>query len=538
MNSPHDPSDPSGQPQRSAADDGQDVQSNAADDARGGCPFTGAQHARRGFLKTGGMIAAAGASLGVAGLTQAATSKTTMRDASGTPAGERSAARLEPFFGEHQSGIVTPQQTYTYFAALDVTTNHRDELIEMLKAWTDASARLTRGDTAKPIDSDTGASASVAGAGAKAGPAARPADDAELGAMSTLPDNAPGAASGTNASGAGDSAASDDGYGGAATPVYSAAVYEDSAEALGLGASRLTLTFGFGPTLFTRDGKDRFGIARRRPDALIDLPRFNGDQLVKEKSGGDLCIQACANDAQVAFHAVRQLARLASGKAQIKWVQSGFLSQPGDGTTARNLMGFRDGTNNPPTRDAASMDKFVWAGDEGPAWMRGGTYTVFRRIRITLEHWDNTEVSFQEAVFGRHKYSGAPLGKQKEFDALDFKAEDAHGNPVIPDNSHVRLSNREQNNGMQLLRRSYSYNDGANFYIERWPPWRQELEYDAGLLFVAHQRDPRSAFVPINARLAASDLMNQFTTHVGSAIFALPPGAKQGSYIGAGLFEA
>lgn len=491
-----------------------------------------AQPSRRGFLKAGGLAAAAGAGLGAAGLAQAALDKTPATAASSSKA--RTGAMVEPFYGEHQSGVVTPQQTYTYFAALDVTSNRREDLVELLKAWTDASARLTRGDTARPIDPDDGAAASAKGAQVKSG------DDAELGAMSTLPDTAaaPAGASGaaaTDVSGA----PVDDGYAaGGATPTYSAAVYEDSAEALGLGASRLTLTFGFGPTLFTRDGKDRFGIAKHRPDALIDLPRFNGDQLVKEKSGGDLCIQACANDAQVAFHAVRQLARLANGKAQIKWVQSGFLSQPGDGTTARNLMGFRDGTNNPPTRDPASMDKFVWAGDEAPAWMRGGTYTVFRRIRITLEHWDNTEVSFQEAVFGRHKYSGAPLGKKKEFDTLDFKASDAHGNPVIPDNSHVRLSNREQNNGMQLLRRSYSYNDGANFYIERWPPWRQELEYDAGLLFVAHQRDPRSAFVPINARLAASDLMNQFTTHVGSAIFALPPGAKPGSYIGAELFEA
>ena len=502
-----------------------------------------AQPSRRGFLKAGGMVgaaAAAGAGLGAAGLAQAAVDKVAASAASAAPPQKtRATAQVEPFFGEHQAGVVTPQQTYTYFATFDVTANRREDLVELLKTWTDASARLTRGDSARPIDPDDGAAASAKGAQPK------PGDDAELGAMSTLPDtpSTAAAASGATASGAAATDVSgapvDDGYGaGGSTPAYSAAVYEDSAEALGLGASRLTLTFGFGATLFTRDGIDRFGIAKRRPDALIDLPRFNGDQLVKEKSGGDLCIQACANDAQVAFHAVRQLARLANGKAHIKWVQAGFLSQPGDGTTARNLMGFRDGTNNPPTRDPASMDKFVWAGEEGPAWMRGGTYTVFRRIRITLEHWDNTEVSFQEAVFGRHKYSGAPLGKQKEFDAIDFHASDAHGNPVVPDNSHVRLSNREQNNGMQLLRRSYSYNDGANVYVERWPPWRQELEYDAGLLFVAHQRDPRSAFVPINARLAASDLMNQFTTHIGSAIFALPPGAKQGSFIGAGLFEA
>ena len=550
MNTPKSPSDPLQQA-------GQDTDPQSGDEpvarAGGGCPFSAAwaskpglpaetpsreTHSRetqepqplsrRGFLKAGGLAAAAGASFGAAGLAQAAVEKSVA--AAGASVKPRAAALAEPFYGEHQSGVITPQQTYTYFASFDVVANRREDVIELLKAWTDASARLTRGDTARPIDPDVAAAASAKGAQAKS------ADDAELGAMSTLPD-APQAASGAQAAQA-SGVAGDEGYGGAATPAYSAAMYEDSAEALGLGASRLTLTFGFGPTLFTRDGVDRFGIAKHRPDALVDLPRFNGDQLVKEKSGGDLCIQACAMDAQVAFHAVRQLARLANGKAQIKWVQSAFLSQPGDGTTARNLMGFRDGTNNPPTKDPALMDKFIWAGDEGPAWMRGGTYTVFRRIRITLEHWDNTEVSFQEAVFGRRKYSGAPLGKDKEFDAIDFGVKDGLGNPVVPENSHVRLSNRAQNNGMQLLRRSYSYNDGANFYIERWPPWRQELEYDAGLLFVAHQRDPRSAFIPINARLAASDLMNQFTTHVGSAVFALPPGAKPGSFIGAGLFDA
>jgi deferrochelatase/peroxidase EfeB len=169
--------------------------------------------------------------------------------------------------------------------------------------------------------------------------------------------------------------------------------------------------------------------------------------------------------------------------------------------------------------------------------MNGGTYTVVRRIRITLEHWDTMERGFQEQVFGRHKYSGAPIGKKNEFDALDLDAQDKDGNPVIPENSHVRLSNQATNNGAQILRRSYSYNDGSNFYIERWPPWRQETEYDAGLIFIAHQSDPRTGFVPINERLAKFDMMNQFTTHVGSAVFACPPGVRPGSFIGAGLFE-
>lgn len=169
--------------------------------------------------------------------------------------------------------------------------------------------------------------------------------------------------------------------------------------------------------------------------------------------------------------------------------------------------------------------------------MQGGTYTVVRRIRITLEHWDQMERGFQESVVGRQKYSGAPLGKKNEFDAADLDAVDKDGNPVIPDNAHVRLANRATNNGAQILRRTYSYNDGTNFYIERWPPWRQETEYDSGLIFIAHQRDPRTGFIPINEKLAKLDMMNQFTTHVGSGIFACPPGVQGGSYIGAALFD-
>jgi deferrochelatase/peroxidase EfeB len=156
---------------------------------------------------------------------------------------------------------------------------------------------------------------------------------------------------------------------------------------------------------------------------------------------------------------------------------------------------------------------------------------------ITLEHWDQMERGFQESVVGRQKYSGAPLGKKNEFDQPDLDAVDKDGNPVIPDNAHVRLANRAVNNGAQILRRTYSYNDGTNFYIERWPPWRQETEYDSGLIFIAHQRDPRTGFIPINEKLAKLDMMNQFTTHVGSGIFACPPGVQGGSFFGAALFD-
>lgn len=422
--------------------------------------------ARRGFLKAGAALGASlGAGAATSGLAQAAEAKHHAMPVDPMLA-------VEPFYGEHQGGIVTPQQAHTYVAAFDLTTTSRDDVINLLRKWTQSAARMSQAQPAASLD----------GTGED-----HPAPD--------------------------------------------------SGDALGLGPAGLTVTFGFGPGLFTSQDKDRYGLAHKRPAALVDLPRFNGDQLIAQKTGGDLFVQACANDAQVAFHAVRQLARQGYGVLTMRWGQAGFLSGP-RAQTPRNLMGFKDGTNNPPTADPKAMNQFVWATAADAPWMQGGTYTVVRRIRITLEHWDQAEPGFQEQVFGRHKYSGAPIGMKKEFDTVDLDAKDKDGNLLIPENSHVRLSNRASNNGAQILRRSYSYNDSTDFYIERWPPWRQETEYDAGLIFVAHQSDPRTGFIPINERLAKFDMMNQFTTHVGSAIFACPPGAKPGSFIGAELFSA
>ncbi len=310
----------------------------------------------------------------------------------------------------------------------------------------------------------------------------------------------------------------------------------DSGEAVGLSPARLTLTFGLGAGIFVKDGKDRFGLAARRPAALIDLPRFNGDQLVAARSGGDLSVQACADDPQVAFHAVRQLARLAYGVAEVRWAQSGFLPEYGAGETPRNLMGFKDGTGNPSVDDAALMDKFIWSGREGPGWMQGGTYAVVRRIRMALEHWDRMPVAFQEQTIGRKKYSGAGLGEKNEFDAVDLNAVDGDGNPIVPDNAHVRLGMPASNDGARILRRPYSYNDGVNFTSERWPPWRQGMEYDAGLFFLCYQRDVRTGFVKIFQQMSKIDMLNQFLTHTASGVFACPPGVAEGHFIAEGLF--
>lgn len=310
----------------------------------------------------------------------------------------------------------------------------------------------------------------------------------------------------------------------------------DSYDTAGLASERLTLTFGFGPGIFSKDGKDRYGLARHRPDALADLPHFNGDQLVSERSGGDLCIQACADSPQVAFHAVRQLSRIAYGSANIRWAQSGFLAAQKNHSTPRNLMGFRDGSINVPVRSDAAMDQFIWAGDEG-GWMQHGTYMVARPIRIALEHWDRMKLSFQQQVIGRDKHTGAPLGQKHENDALALDSNDASGNPIILENAHVRLGAPENNDGAQMLRRSYSYDNGLSYIAERWPPWHQGMAFDAGLLFISYQRDPRTGFVKIFDKMAKFDMMNQFVTHVGGGLFACPPGAKQGGFIGQPLFD-
>jgi deferrochelatase/peroxidase EfeB len=428
--------------------------------SEGGCPFN---FTRRKFLGVaGGMIAAAGVGFGA---------KSALDASQGLSPTPKSAI---PFWGKHQGGIITPQQSHTYFAAFDITSDKREDVIAMLKKWTEASARMARGLPAEA--------------------------------------NAPEPTEGSDA-------------------------FADSDDALGLPPSRLTITFGFGPGLFTKDGKDRFGLASRRPAAFVDLPKFTGDQLLDTKTGGDISVQACADDPQVAFHAVRQLARLADYTAMIKWTQAGFMATQADSSTPRNLMGFRDGSGNPSTKDKAEMDKFIWVGDEGPDWMTGGSYLVARRARIALEHWDKMKTMFQEQTIGRSKLTGAPLGSKHEMDAADLDALDKDGNPVIPENSHLRLATAATNDGAKILRRSYSYNDGVNITAERWPPWRQGIEYDAGLLFICYQRDPRTGFIKIFDKMSKFDMMNQFVTHVGGGMFACPGGARDNEYIGQGLFS-
>jgi deferrochelatase/peroxidase EfeB len=441
---------------------------------------------RRGFLtRAAGLAAAAGATLAADGGTRALAKADDQAVAEST-------ADIEPFWGKNQSGIVTPAQGHTYFAALDLTTTKRDDVVRLLQAWTLAAARMASGKPIEPFDKTETAY--------------------NYDTTTTV------------------TTSSDE-------PAPTTISLPDTGEAEGLSPARLTVTFGFGPGLFEKDGKDRYGLAKHRPEALADLPHFAGDELVPEHTGGDLSIQACADDPQVAFHAVRQLVRLADDVAQVRWTQTGFMPRFGAGKTPRNLMGFKDGTNNPSTGDADAMTKFVWVADEGPDWMQDGSYLVVRRIRVALEHWDRSKIDFQEQTFGRHKATGAPIGKDSEKDALDLDATDKDGNYVIAENAHVRLAAAASNDGAQILRRPYSYNDGVNFTAERWPPWRQGMEYDSGLFFISYQRDPRTGFVKVFEKMAKLDMLNQFVTHVGGGLFACPRGVAPGEFIGKRLFE-
>jgi deferrochelatase/peroxidase EfeB len=294
----------------------------------------------------------------------------------------------------------------------------------------------------------------------------------------------------------------------------------DTGEALGLPASNLTVTVGFGPTLF--DG--RFGLAAKKPAALTELPPFAGDQLDATRSGGDLCIQACADDAQVAFHAVHNLARAALGTATLRYLQTCFGRAASVGSTGRaprNLLGFRDGTNNLDPSDDATMRKFVWVDrtTTDQPWMAGGTYLVARRIRIHLEEWDRNTLDVQQDTIGRVKATGAPLGQTHEHAPVDLQALGSDAQPVIPEFAHIRQAAPTTNGGQAILRRGYSFADGVD---------PQSGELDAGLFFVCFQKDPRRQFVPIQSRLSLNDALSEYLVATGSAVFACPPGVADG----------
>ena len=368
------------------------------------------------------------------------------------------------FHGPHQAGITTPAQDRLHFAAFDVTTDSREELVDLLLRWTRAAERMTRGEPA--------------------------GDDGAVGGDVRLPP-------------------------------------EDTGEALDLPASGLTITFGFGPTLFRdADGRDRFGLADRLPVALRELPHFPGDALEPGRSGGDLCVQACADDPQVAVHAVRNLARIGFGTVSVRWSQLGFgrtSTTSASQSTPRNLFGFRDGTANVKAEERSALDEHVWVGaDDDPdaAWLVGGSYLVARRITMGIEVWDRQPLGDQERFVGRTQATGAPLSGGEEHTAPDFRGGE------IPADAHVRVVHPDQHSGVRMLRRGYNFVDGSNALGG----------LDAGLFFIAFVRDPDTHFVPVQLAMSRTDALMEYLEVSGSALFAVPPGARPGEHVGQALF--
>lgn len=307
---------------------------------------------------------------------------------------------------------------------------------------------------------------------------------------------------------------------------------QDTGEAIGLSPSRLTLTFGLGPSLFGTARKSRFGLARYKPAELRPLPPIRGERLDAASSGGDLGVQACAEDSQVAFHAIHELTRAASGIAVPRWTQQGFgrtSSTSHAQGTQRALIGFKDGTDNLRAENTSDFEQYVWVNPgDGPRWMAGGTYLIARRIRILFDSWDATSLEDQQRTIGRQKLSGAPLGGQNEYDPVDLQAKYSNGEPVIPANAHIRLANPKNNHGQPILRRGYNFSEGIQ-------PGSGQI--DAGLFFIAFQRRPKRQFIPLLQHLAAADALHQFLVHTSSSIFACPPGVLPGGFVGELLFS-
>lgn len=406
--------------------------------------------------------------MGVAGAFAAG--RTTAHAGEGQAAlGSGGRAATYAFRGAHQAGITTPAQDRLHFAAFDVVTDSRDELVDLLRRWTAAAEQMTAGE---------------------------PAGDGAVGGDVRLPP-------------------------------------DDTGEALDLPASGLTITFGFGPSLFRDgDGTDRFGIADRQPKALRDLPHFPGDVLDPARSGGDLCIQACADDPQVAVHAIRNLARIGFGIVSVRWSQLGFGRTSTTSTsqsTPRNLFGFKDGTANVKAEETTALDEHVWVGaddDAAGAWLAGGSYLVARRINMTIEVWDRQPLGDQEMFVGRTKDTGAPLSGGEELSEPDFDMPGSNDQPVIPVDAHVRVVHPDQHGGARMLRRGYNFVDGSNAVGG----------LDAGLFFIAYVRDPDTHFIPLQLAMSKTDALVEYLRFTGSALFAAPPGVGPGEHVGQALF--
>ncbi|ANE04171.1 Dyp-type peroxidase [Corynebacterium crudilactis] len=294
--------------------------------------------------------------------------------------------------------------------------------------------------------------------------------------------------------------------------------------------ANLTITCGFGASLF-----DVSQLSHLRPDWLKPIPEFERDQLRPEWGEADLVLQICCDDPVTLSHATRHMIRSGVDYAATRWMQQGFLNAHGvneHDETPRNLFGQKDGTVNPRSKE--EIQQAAWISD-GPQWANDGTCMVVRRIAMNLDEWEILDRNSREVSMGRTLDTGAPLTGGDEFADPDYSARDSYGLPVIDPASHMARSRAPENHPEQvILRRVFNYDLPPD-------PTSEELS-NAGLVFICFQKNPDKQFTPIQRRLDEMDRLNQWITHIGSAVFFVPPGTNpqdplQDEFWGAGLLQ-
>nr|WP_231375874.1 Dyp-type peroxidase [Corynebacterium aquatimens] len=370
-----------------------------------------------------------------------------------------------PFSGEHQAGIITPMQNNMHFAAFDVDEEiDRDDLIDLLTRWTKASRRLTMGGD-------------VTAKGAFGGGENFPPDD--------------------------------------------------SGEAVDLGPSGLTITFGFGKNLFRK----QFGLEGKLPKEFTDMPKMTNDFTDQDHSHGDICIMACANDPQVAGHAIRNLTRLGVPDAVLRWTQIGFgraSVTSREEKTPRNLFGQKDGTANIRSDETDTLNEHVWIPENSSqSWAAGGSYMTVRRIRMLTEIWDTLQLQEQERVTGRDKHEGAPLSGGDEFTEPDFDAKDERGLPKIDHESHLFNVHPNQNGGIKMLRRAFNFIDGSD----------EQGRLLAGLFFIGFTKTV-DRFATVHQSMSRDMMFVEYCKTTNTGTYLVPPGIGDGDddFIGQQMF--
>lgn len=292
----------------------------------------------------------------------------------------------------------------------------------------------------------------------------------------------------------------------------------DTEPELAAHPARLTITVGLGPGAF-----DRTGLEAQRPAWLAQLPPYPIDALEDAWTGGDLMVQVCGEDPSTVAHAARYLAKEAADFASVRWAQHGFRNAAGQvpaSMTFRNQFGQLDGSSNLQGEEG----EHVWITDDAPAWLRGGTTMVVRRIHMNLDKWDELDRVGREVIVGRRLGDGAPLTGGDESTPPDLDAVNELGFPAIDAAAHIRRA-RTDDPTQRILRRPYSYEAAPSV-----------IPSDTGQIFIAFQADLEHQFLPVQARLAELDLLNQWTTPIGSAVFAIPRGVRQGEFLAQDLF--